>query len=58
MTATYIRDLNIERYERLLRVETDPDKRERIAKLLAEERASDQPKDGLDGPVGAEAPPP
>jgi hypothetical protein len=57
MTAAYIRDLNIERYERLLRLETDPGKRERIEQLLAEERASDNPEHGLDGSAGAEAPP-
>jgi hypothetical protein len=37
--AREIIDLNIKHYRKLLKTETDPSKRETIAKLLAEEEA-------------------
>jgi hypothetical protein len=37
--AREIIDQNIKRYRKLLKTETDPSKREKIAKLLAEEQA-------------------
>lgn len=57
MTAAYIHRLNVERYERLLRAETDPAKREQIMKLLAEERASDRPQHRPDRPDADETAP-
>jgi hypothetical protein len=40
MTANYVHDQNIQRFVQMLRVETDPQRRLLIERLLAEERAN------------------
>ena len=39
MTPADLRRLNVERFERLLLTETDPERRGMVERLLAEERA-------------------
>ena len=41
MAPDDLKQLNITRFERLLLAETDPEKRARIERLLAEEQAKD-----------------
>lgn len=43
MIEEYVRRMNIERFEYLLRIERDPGKRATIARLLEEERATGEP---------------
>lgn len=61
--ASHVRQWNIERYQRLLLHETDPDRLHRIAELLAEERAKAAPAETLrssdrPNPDGSRAAPP
>jgi hypothetical protein len=52
MPFKFVKQHNIQHFERLLSVETDPANRARIERLLAEERAKDD-SDDFAGPHGA-----
>ena len=55
MPSSYIRHLNIERFERMLLAETDPDKRAQIHRRRAEERANDATPSANKSPDGDDA---